>query len=252
MPSTTVLITGARSGIGRGLASAYAARPNTTVITATRGGPESHAAYGLQSIPTGEGSRLISVAYDAGSVDAGNKLVLALATDHQIEKLDVVVANAGVLKHFGPAAEITSEEIQEHLDINTIAPILLYRSTAPLLNKSEQTPKFFIISSAIGSNNLMDEYPMPMLAYGLSKAAVNFASGRIHREEERIVVVPVQPGWVQTAMGDKAASFVGMRPSEIPITFEASISGLMRLFDKATKEEHSGKFWDQNGDKLPW
>lgn len=250
--NTTVLITGAKSGIGRGLLSAYAARPNTRVIAAIRDGPRSDAAADLLSISTGEGSKVTIAAYDAASPTAANDLVTALQSEHQIDVLDVVVANAGILKHFGPAASIKPEEMQEHFNINTLGPILLYRSTAPLLNRSTVTPKFFFISSNIGSNGLMDSYPMPMLAYGLSKAAVNFAAGRIHREEKSMIVVPVQPGWVQTAMGEKAASLVGMSPSEVPVTLEASVAGLMNVFDSATKEEHSGKFWDQNGNQMPW
>lgn len=249
---TTVLITGAKSGIGRGLLSAYAARPNTRVIAAIRNGPNSDATADLRSISTGEGSEIIVAAYDAGSPAAANDLVASLHSEHQIDVLDVVIANAGILKHFGLAANVKPEEVQEHFNINTLGPILLYRSTAPLLNCSKITPKFFIISSNIGSNALMDSYPMPMLAYGLSKAAVNFAASRIHREEKSMVVVPAQPGWVQTAMGEKAASLVGMSPSEVPVTLEDSVTGLMRLFDSATKEKHSGKFWDQNGKQMPW
>lgn len=252
MSSTTVLITGTKSGIGRGLLSAYAARPNTRVIAAIRDGAASDAAADLLSISTGKGSEIIVAAYDAGSSTAASDLVASLQNEHQIDVLDVVIANAGILKHFGLAADVKPEEMQEHFNINTMGPILLYRSTAPLLNRSSVTPKFFFISSNLGSNGLMDNYPMPMLAYGLSKAAVNFAASRIHREEKTMVVVPAQPGWVQTAMGEKAASFIGMSPSDVPVTLEQSVSGLMALFDTATKEKHSGKFWDQNGDQMPW
>jgi hypothetical protein len=41
--STTVLITGFKSGIGKGLLEAYASRPNTTAIAAIRDGPDSPA-----------------------------------------------------------------------------------------------------------------------------------------------------------------------------------------------------------------
>lgn len=249
---TTVLITGAKSGIGRGLLSAYAARPKTRVIAAIRDGPNSAANVDLRSILTGEGSEIIIAAYDASAPAAASDLVTSLQNEHQIDVLDVVIANAGILKHFGLAANVKPEEMQEHFTINTLGPILLYRSTAPLLNRSKVTPKFFIISSNIGSNGLMDNYPMPMLAYGLSKAAVNFAASRIHREEKNMIVVPAQPGWVQTAMGEKAASLVGMDPSEVPVTLEESVGGLMKLFDSATKEKYSGKFWDQNGKQMPW
>ncbi|ETN45508.1 uncharacterized protein HMPREF1541_09340 [Cyphellophora europaea CBS 101466] len=250
--NTTVLITGAKAGIGKGLLSAYAARPSTRVIAAIRDGTGSVAAKALENIQTGQGSEIVVVEYNASLPKAASELVSTLRNEHHIDSLNVVIANAGILKHFGLAENITAEDLQEHFNVNTVAPILLYKATAPLLRRSRQTPKFFIISSNIGSNGLMDNYPMPMLAYGLSKAAVNFAASRIHREEKDIVVVPAQPGWVQTAMGEKAATFAGMEPSDVPVTLEASVEGLMKLFDAANKEEHSGKFWDQNGKQMPW
>ncbi len=190
--------------------------------------------------------------YDAASETAAVDLVKYIQSTHQVKSLDVVVANAGILKHFGPAREASAQTIMEHFQINTLAPILLYQATQPLLNASQHTPKFFIISSSIGSNGLQDHYPMPMLAYGMSKAAINWAASRIHREEDRIVVVAQQPGWVQTAMGNKAAAHAGMSPEDVPVTLEESVNGLIAVFDKADKETYSGKFWDQNGSQLPW
>jgi norsolorinic acid ketoreductase len=249
---TIVLVTGSKTGIGRGILAAYAQRANTIAIAAIRDGPDSTPAKDLASLPTGTGSKVIVAKYDAGSTTAAAELTTYLREKHHIQHLDVVIANAGILKHFGPAKNVTAEELQEHLLINTIAPILLYQATTMLLNQSPKEPKFFIISSNMGSNTLMDNYPMPMIAYSLSKAAVNYAAGRIHREEERIVVMPLQPGWVQTAMGERAASFAGKDPKDVPVTQKASVRGLMKVFDSATKAESSGKFWDQNGQLVPW
>jgi norsolorinic acid ketoreductase len=198
--TTTVLITGSKSGIGKGLLSAYAARPNTLAIAAIRDGPDSEAARALTSLPVGPGSKVVVAKYDASSRTAALELVSFVKSSHNVESLDVVVANAGILKHFGPAKEASAETISEHFEINTLAPILLYQATQELLSASKQTPKFFFISSSIGSNGLQDHYPLTMLAYGMSKSALNWAASRIHREEDRIVVVAMQPGWVQTGM----------------------------------------------------
>jgi norsolorinic acid ketoreductase len=198
--TTTVLITGSKSGIGKGLLSAYAARPNTLAIAAIRDGPDSEAARALTSLPVGPGSKVVVAKYDASSRTAALELVSFVKSSHNVESLDVVVANAGILKHFGPAKQASAETISEHFEINTLAPILLYQATQELLSASKQTPKFFFISSSIGSNGLQDHYPLTMLAYGMSKSALNWAASRIHREEDRIVVVAMQPGWVQTGM----------------------------------------------------
>ncbi|KAI1617304.1 hypothetical protein EDD37DRAFT_616198 [Exophiala viscosa] len=250
--NTTVLITGCKSGIGKGLLTAYASRPNTLAIAAIRDGPDSEPATALTSLPVGHGSKIVVAKYNASSTTAAQELVEYLKTAHKLSSLDIVIANAGILKHFGPAKEASAETITEHFQINTLAPILLYQATQPLLDASEQTPKFFIISSSLGSNGLQDDYPLPMLAYGMSKAGVNYAASRIHREEDRIVFIAQQPGWVKTEMGHAAATYAGMSHADVPVTLEDSIKGLMGCFDRADKATHSGKFWDQEGTQLPW
>ncbi|KAK5135790.1 hypothetical protein LTR08_004616 [Meristemomyces frigidus] len=207
-----------------------------------------------QSYPvaTGSDSKIIVIEYDAGSKTAGKDLATAIANEHSIDHLDVVVANAGIMNGSDLTKDAEPENIMEHLTINTLGPILLYQGCAPLLNQSKQEPKLFIISSAAGSNTLIDDFPLPLVAYGMSKAATNFAAGKMHREEERIVVVPVHPGWVQTAMGATAAAIVGMDAKEIPVTLEDSVSGLLKVFDAATKKDYSGKFLEQNNEMVPW
>lgn len=135
---------------------------------------------------------------------------------------------------------------------NTLGPIVLYQATTALLNKSKQEPKFIIVSSVLGSNTLIDNFPMPLISYSMSKAAVNYAASKISREESRLVVIPVQPGWVQTAMGEKAAEIVGMSAKDVPVKLEDSVSGLLKLFDAADKATYSGKFWDQNMQEVAW
>lgn len=250
--ATTVLITGAKAGIGKGLLSAYAARDNTIAIAAIRDSPDSETAKTLTSLPTGHGSKIIAVKYDASSKTGATELASYLHDNHGITYLDIVIANAGILKQYGPGLKTEPEAFLEHFQVNTIGPLVLYQGTAHLLNASTKTPKFFVISSVLGSNTLMDNFSMSTIAYGTSKAAVNFVTSKLHREEERLVVVPVQPGWVQTAMGEKAATYAGMSPKDVPVTLEQSVRGLVAVFDKADKENYSGKFWDQNGEILPW
>lgn len=247
-----VLITGAKSGIGKGLLSLYATRNDTTVIAAIRDGSDSNAAKSLKSIPTGHGSKVIVAKYDASSPTGGTDLASELRQDHSINHIDVVIACAGIMKQYGPGKTAKPEEVMEHFQINSLGPLLLYQGTADLLNASKQTPKIFIISAELGSNALIDKYPLSMIVYGTSKAAVNYIANKLHTEEERIVVVPVQPGWVQTAIGEKAAGFAGMQASDVPVTIEQSVNGLIAVFDKADKANYSGKFWDQNGEVVPW
>lgn len=250
--TTTVLVTGAKAGIGKGLLESYASRPNTLTIAAIRNSPESPEALALTSLPVAQGSKIIVAQYDAGAKSSALELVEFLTKAHGIKSLDIVIANAGILKHYGPAKEAAPELLEEHFRINTIGPILLYQATRTLLLASSQQPKFFIISSTIGSNGLQDNYPMEMLAYGMSKAAANWAASRIHREEDRLLVIAMQPGWVPTDMGVRAAVSAGLSASDVPVSIEESVGGLVSFFDKAEKSTHSGKFFGHKGEQLPW
>ena len=155
-PSTTVLITGCKSGIGKALLAAYVARDNTLAIAAIRDGPNTGAARALEALPTGSNSKVVVVKYDASSESSVKEMASYLQSEHNVTSLDVVVANAGILKQWGPVRTVKSEDILEHFTIHTLATIQLYQATAPLLDNSQQTPKFFIISSSLGSNSLMD------------------------------------------------------------------------------------------------
>jgi norsolorinic acid ketoreductase len=206
-----VLITGAKSGIGRELLRAYAARDDTVAIAAVRGGLHSGPGKALQSLPTGANSSIIVVDYDATSKASADDMVTELRSTHGIHFIDVVIANAGLLNQWGPVRTVEGKELMDSLVVNTLGPIKLYQATISLLDKAEH-PKLFFISSSMGSNALMDQYvASQMIAYNMSKSAVNFAAGRIHREEDHLVVCPVHPGWIATAMGSKAAELRGKR-----------------------------------------
>ena len=56
---------------------------------------------------------------------------------------------------------------------------------------------------------------------------------------------------MQTDMGNAGAESVGMK--EAPMTVEQSVTGILNVVDKATRETHSGKFWNaEDGSELPW
>ena len=164
----------------------------------------------------------------------------------------MVVANAGVLGKLAKAKDAGYEDLSEPFQVNTLGPIVLYQATYALLHAAAN-PKFFIISSSVGSIGYMENMPVPALAYGMSKAAVNYFAKKAHTEDDKITVVAVQPGWVQTTMGGSFATQLGMNASDVPVPREKSVSGLMKVFHEATKERTSGTFPDAiNGGVLPW
>lgn len=254
MPTFNVLITGARAGIGNGLLKSYTARPNTIVIAAIRNEPDSDLAQQMikEAGQLGEGSSIIAVKYDAAQENSAQQMMNSLRTYHpEIQHLDLVCANAGLATHWGPCTTVTIKDLQEHYQVNTIAPISLYQETRNLLLASPGTPKYFYISSLVGSVQFGPTTDFDVPAYGTSKAAGNWFARKANFEEDRIVVAPVSPGWVLTAMGRYGAE--KMQQGMPPLTIEMSATSLVNIFDGATKAStKEGPFLDVAGDNLPW
>jgi norsolorinic acid ketoreductase len=250
--STTYLISGGNRGIGKGLVSTLLSRPNTTVITLVRD-PNHGTSQSLSSLPKADGSKLIVEKYDAAASDSAFAAVQRLQAGHGIETIDVVIANTGILSQYGPIATVSAGDLSSHFQVNTVAPIMLFQATLPLLKNSTAAhgPKFFTISTNAASITLTEKMPFDTVAYGLSKAAVNYVMHKLHFEEERIVVGLLQPGWVKTEMGQFAADSSRVA-SEPPLKIEESVEGLLKQVDGATKEGTSGKFLGYDGVELPW
>lgn len=147
MISTTVLISGANRGLGKGLLELYLAKPNHTVIAANRD-PENAASKGLANLPTGSGSRLIVVKVDASVEIDALAAVKTLATEG-IDHIDLVIANAGVSYIWPKVSNLKIEDLQGHLVPNVFGVVWLYQATLPLLLKASK-PKFATIGSIAG------------------------------------------------------------------------------------------------------
>jgi norsolorinic acid ketoreductase len=59
---------------------------------------------------------------------------------------------------------------------------------------ASKTPRFVVVSTELGSIGFQSQRPIPDVAYGMSKAAVNFFVNKIHPEEEAIIAFPIHPG----------------------------------------------------------
>jgi norsolorinic acid ketoreductase len=167
-----------------------------TLIAGVRD-PTSPSSRALLALPHGKNSKVILVKIDSPSETDALTSISTLKSDHQITKLDIVIANAGIANYFGRARVTPIKEMISHYQINVIGPLLLFQATAELLDASP-SPKFFTISLAVGSVSYQENPPLEAPAYGSSKVALNFVSRRIHFENPNIVVAPVHPGWLQT------------------------------------------------------
>ncbi|RJE21984.1 aflatoxin biosynthesis ketoreductase nor-1 [Aspergillus sclerotialis] len=146
-PNTIYLITGANRGIGRGLTSAFLARPNTTVIAAVRD-PSHPTSQSLHSLPTESSSKLIAVKIDCASPTDPQAAVDHLQ-DQGVTRVDVVIANAGISKDYSRVHEVPIHTLKEHIDVNALGPVCLFQAVYPLLQKSNQ-PTFIGVGSRLG------------------------------------------------------------------------------------------------------
>lgn len=187
--------------------STYLARPNYVLIAGVRD-PTNASSKALLDLPHGQDSRVILVKIDSVSQTDALTAVETLKTEHKITKLDIVIANAGIANYFGPARLTPAAEMNEHYQVNVVGPLLLFQATAELLDASPK-PKFFAISSAIGSISLQEHFPLESSAYGASKAALNLLLIRIHFENPKILAAPVHPGWLQTDVSVQISLYNG-------------------------------------------
>lgn len=253
MTGKTILITGANRGIGRGLFNHYAAEPNNTVIAAVRN-PEACRQELEAQQPRGEGTKLVVVQLDQASKASAVEAVRHLRETVGIERIDVVIANAGV----GLAARLEDaslDDIQTIVQVNGVGPLLLYQATLPLLRAAaaaggsgRDAPKFALISS--GGGSIAEAAPsdkIPLGVYGASKALANYFTVRMGAENDWLVTLCICPGYVFTDMSKAAEEF------DLPWvgkTIEASAVNTSHIIDNATKEEHSGKFFNETIDKF--
>lgn len=133
------------------------------------------------------------VKIDSRSETDAKEAVALLRAEHGIERLDVVIANAGVAT-YNKSGETPAEEMKEAFEVNTLGPLLLFQACLPLLQKSEQGGIFAAISSAAGSISAMEHVPLPNTAYGASKAALNFVVRKIHLEYPELCAFVMHPG----------------------------------------------------------
>ena len=212
-------------GIGRGLVAMYLMHPQSTVIAAVRD-LSSSTSQSLSELDHASGSILILVKLDASFPTDASTAVQELQTKHHLTSIDVVIANAGISANLPQVRNVTAEDIYQHINVNVIGVVTLFQAVLPLLEKSTRTLRFVGISSSAGSIGGMELRPYPNASYGTSKAALNFMIRKIHFEHPELTAFPIDPGWVQTDMGNFGAKVFGVEKAEISV--DESVAGIVK------------------------
>jgi NAD(P)-dependent dehydrogenase (short-subunit alcohol dehydrogenase family) len=186
---TTALVTGANKGLGLETVRALAAA-GWTVHLGTRD-PErgKAAAAGLAG-----DVRVLEI-----DVTADDSVAAAAAT---VPELDVLVNNAGIIGHHGPALETGPADFLACFGVNLLGPVRVTRAFLPQLRRSAR-PVIVNVSSGMGSMAVVSdpdrlEATIVSLVYPSSKAALNMVTVQYAKALPAFRVNAVDPGYTAT------------------------------------------------------
>ncbi len=199
------LVTGASRGIGYNAALAFA-REGAHVIAVAR------TVGGLEELDDqirsegGEAATLVPL--DVTDFDAIDRLGSSI--DQRWGRLDIFLANAGMLGGLSPLGHYEPKNFQRVFDVNVTANWRFIRSLDPLLRASDAGRAIFMSS---GSAHSCRAFWGP---YAASKAALE-ALARVYAAECKstsITSMIVDPGVARTAM--RALAMPGEDPHTLP------------------------------------
>ncbi len=192
------LVTGASRGIGRAVAERFAREgAHVIAIARTQGGLEELDDQIKQD--TGENATLVPL--DIRDYDAIDKVGAALF--ERFGRLDIMVANAGLLGVLGPIHHTKPKVWDDVLSVNLTSAWRMTRSFDPLLRASDSGRAIYVTSS-VGHN------PRAFWsAYAVSKAGLEMMAKTYAEEtlKTNIRVNIINPGATRTGM--RAAAMPG-------------------------------------------
>jgi len=187
-----VLITGASSGLGAGLARAYAKDAGYIGLLGRDFGRLQTVADEVRQA----GGRAWMRRVDVTDTEAMKAAVVAFSAETQ--GLDVVIANAGVGEGTG-ASRYDSHDVAEIVRTNVVGVTNTLLPAVPLLRKSRA-------GTLVGMASLAGYGALPgSVAYSATKSfVITFMRGlQLELEEEGIHAMALCPGFIRTPLTDK-------------------------------------------------
>jgi len=249
MAGKTVLITGANRGLGLEFVLQFLKlTPPARHIIAVCRAPDQ--ATELKKIAASNpsvhllGMEITEPAQHDKAVEAVKKIVGPSG-------LNILIHNAGIMdKSIVSLEQQTKENLMQHLDLNTVTPVLLTKAFLPLLKQAAGQSKpgdftassVIMISAILGSTQYASHFP-GAYPYKYSKSALNMATYCLAEDlkKSNIFVMALHPGWVRTDLGGPAGE----------LSVEESAGGCTRVI-VSLEEKHRGKMFDWKGGELPY
>lgn len=231
----TALVTGASRGIGYFLALELAKRgAHVIAVARTVGGLEE-----LDDEIQAMGNTATLVPLDLKDMPALD--LLGSSINDRWGKLDILVANAGVLGTISPVGHVEAKVFDNVISTNLTSIWRLIRSVDPLLRRSD-AGRAILMSSGVAHTARAFWAP-----YAASKAAVE-VMGRSWAEETKqmpLRVNSVNPGATRTAM--RAKAMPGEDPETLPHPADVAAQ-IVQLADTALTI--TGQLYDVRQDKF--
>ena len=220
MAGRLALVTGASRGIGRAVAVGFAKAGAHVILLARTVGALEEADDEIRAA----GGAATLVALDLKATDKLDALGPTIL--QRWGKLDIFVANAGLLGPLSPLGHITAEAWREVIDVNLTANWHLVRALDPLLRMSDAGRVIFVSSGAASGKNA---YWGP---YAVSKAGLEALAKTWANElgQTPVKVNIVNPGPIRTGM--RAKAFPGEDPAKLK-TPDDIVPLFLRLADAA-------------------
>jgi NAD(P)-dependent dehydrogenase (short-subunit alcohol dehydrogenase family) len=199
----TALVTGAASGIGRGIAHALARRGCHLALADVN-------ETGLEETTSSaaSGVRITRHALDVGDAAAVAAFPNVIRSSH--DKIDILVNNAGVALG-GTFEQVSEADFEWLISINFFGVVRMTRAFLPILKTSDQA-RIVNISSIFGIIA-----PPGQTAYSASKFAVRGFSEALRQELKgtSVGVTVVHPGGVATSIARNARRSDAAAPEDL-------------------------------------
>lgn len=181
----TWLITGASTGLGRGLAEAVLRHGDRAAITARD-------PHKMDDLASEYGSRVLCLPLEV--TDKDQRKAAVEQTINTFGKIDVLVNNAG-RGHFGAVEDSTEEDIRTLYETNFFGPVGMIREVLPFMRKEGSG---MIVN--VSSMGVMFENGSGNAYYVSSKAALEMLSDVLRNEVKPlgIDVMILEPGTFRT------------------------------------------------------